>query len=77
MKKKKIISVLAIIAIAAFSFIKANKSEELSDVVLRNIEALADNELAYNEYICYGTGKVTCPYSGLKVAGYYIKRNIE
>ena len=49
----------------------------MSDITMANIEALADEELAYNEYFCYGTGKVTCPYSGQQVAGYFIRRNIK
>lgn len=73
MKIRNIMFTLAIIAIAAFSFIKANGSEKLSDVALANIEALADNEGAENQYYCYGTGSVRCPYSGKLVAG-YIKR---
>ena len=53
MKIRNIMFTLAIIAIAAFSFIKANGSEKLSDVALANIEALADNEGSDNWY-CVG-----------------------
>ena len=74
--KKNIMLVMATIIVATFFLTKVNKEEKMSDLTLANIEALANNEFD-NGYFCYGTGKVTCPYSGLKVAGYYIKRNIE
>ena len=75
--KKNIMLVMAVIIVATFFLTKANKEEKMSDIVLANVEALANNELADNQYFCYGVGKVTCPYSGKQVAGYYIKRNIE
>ena len=67
---------MATIIVATFFLTKVNKEEKMSDLTLANIEALANNEFD-NGYFCYGTGKVTCPYSGQQVAGYYIKRNIE
>ena len=69
--------VMATITVATFLLINVNEEEKMSDIALANIEALADNELADNQYYCYGVGKVTCPYSGEQVAGYYIRRNIE
>ena len=75
--KKNIMLVMATIIVATFFLTKANKEEKMSDITMANIEALADEELAYNEYFCYGTGKVICPYSGQRVAGYIIRRNIE
>ena len=74
--KKNIMFVMAVIIVATLFLIKENREENISDITLANIEALANDEFD-NGYFCYGTGKVTCPYSGLKVAGYYIKRNIE
>ena len=74
--KKNIMLVMATIIVATFFLTKVNKEEKMSDLTLANIEALANNEFD-NGYFCYGTGKVTCPYSGQQVAGYYIKRNIE
>ena len=68
---------MATITVATFLLINVNEEEKMSDIALANIEALADNELADNQYYCYGVGKVTCPYSGEQVAGYYIRRNIE
>ena len=75
--KKSIMYVMAIITVSTFLLIEVCKEEKMSDIVLANVEALADNELADNQYYCYGVGKVTCPYSGEQVAGYYIRRNIE
>lgn len=74
--KKNIMFVMATIIVATFFLMKENREENISDITLENIEALANNEFD-NGYFCYGTGKVTCPYSGQQVAGYYIKRNIE
>lgn len=67
---------MATIIVATFFLTKVNREEKMSDLTLANIEALANNEFD-NGHFCYGTGKVTCPYSGQQVAGYYIKRNIE
>ena len=74
--KRNIMFVMAVIIVATLFLIKENKEENISDITLANIEALAKDEFD-NGYFCYGTGKVTCPYSGQQVAGYYIKRNIE
>lgn len=74
--KKNIMLVMAIIIVATFFLIKGNREENISDITLANIEALANDEFD-NGYFCYGTGKVTCPYSGQQVAGYFIRRNIE
>ena len=73
---RNIMFVMAVIIVATLFLIKENKEENISDITLANIEALANDEFD-NGYFCYGTGKVTCPYSGQQVAGYYIKRNIE
>ena len=75
--KKNIMFVMVTITVAAFLLVKVNKKEKMSDIALANVEALANNELADNQYNCYGVGKVTCPYSGEQVAGYYIKRNLK
>ena len=74
--KRNIMFVMAVIIVATLYLIKENKEENISDITLANLEALANDEFD-NGYFCYGTGKVTCPYSGQQVAGYYIKRNIE
>ena len=75
--KKNIMLLMATIIVATHLLIEANKEEKMSDIVLANVEALANNELEDNQYFCYGVGKVTCPYSGKQVAGYYIRRNIK
>ena len=74
--KKNIMLVMATITVATFLSIKVNKEEKMSDIALANVEALANNEFD-DGYFCYGTGKVTCPYSGQQVAGYYIRRNLK
>ena len=74
--KKIIMLVMATITVATFLIVEVNKEEKMSDIALANVEALANNEFEPG-YICYGTGKVTCPYSGQQVAGYYKRRNIE
>ena len=74
--KKNIMLVMATIIVATFFLMKENREENISDITLENIEALANNEFD-NGYFCYGTGKVICPYSGQQVAGYFIRRNIE
>lgn len=75
--KKNIMLVMATIIVATFFLTKVNREEKMSDLTLANIEALANNELEDNQYFCYGVGKVTCPYSGKQVAGYYIRRNLK
>ena len=77
MKKKNIMLAMAIIALSTFSFTKVNKKEKPSVIVLANIEALADNEGDENQYYCYGTGNVLCPYSGKLVAGYIKRYNLK
>ena len=74
--KKIIMLVMATITVATFLIVEVNKEEKMSDIALANVEALANNEFD-DGYFCYGTGKVTCPYSGQQVAGYYIRRNLK
>lgn len=77
--KKNLIYVLTFFAVATALFLKANLGTQryMSDIALANVEALASSEININEYVCYGEGKVVCPYSGQMVAGYYKKRNLE
>ena len=74
--KKIIMFVAAIIFVASILLTKVNKKEKMSDITLANVEALAQTEDS-NHYICYGTGKVTCPYTGQQVAGYFKRLNLE
>ena len=69
--------VTAIIIVATILAIKAERTKPMSDIALANVEALADNEGAENQYYCYGTGSVRCPYSGKLVAGYIKRYNLK
>lgn len=77
--KKNPIYALTFAVVATALFLKANSGtlKDMSDIALANVEALASSEININEYVCYGEGKVVCPYSGQMVAGYYKKRNLE
>ncbi|MBR5541008.1 MAG: NVEALA domain-containing protein [Bacteroides sp.] len=75
--KKNIMYATAIIIVATILAIKAERTKPMSDIVLANVEALADNEGAENQYYCYGTGSVRCPYSGKLVAGYIKRYNLK
>ena len=66
----------AIIIVATILAIKAESRKPMSDIALANVEALADNE-GENQYYCYGTGSVRCPYSGKLVAGYIKRYNLK
>ena len=74
--KKNIMYATAIIIVATILAIKAERTKPMSDIVLANVEALANGEFEAG-YICYGTGKVICPYSGEMVAGYYKRRSLK
>ena len=76
---KRLTYSIAVVTATTIFFLKANKQpeERLSDLVLANVEALAQSEIGSNEYICIGTGQVVCPGSGKLVATYYKKRNLE
>ncbi len=72
MKMLKNIYVLIIIACFVASFwMISTKQMEQSDFLLRNVEALA-NEEGQNRYVCVGEGKVTCPVTGKGVRVVYI-----
>lgn len=63
MKKKVIYSVITAIAIATgvWNIYLNQESNKLSDLALRNIEALAHDEI---DVVCYGIGEVYCPIDG-------------
>ena len=66
------IYVFIIIACSVASFwMISTKQMEQSDFLLRNVEALA-NEEGLNRYVCVGVGKVTCPVTGKGVRVVYI-----
>lgn len=64
--KKKILffSLLLVAAFASFQF--SNKHENLNDLMLENIEALASDEWE-GRINCIGTGTVDCPINHVKV----------
>ena len=74
--KKNIMYATAIIIVATILAIKAERTKPMSDIALANVEALANGEFEPG-YICSGTGKVICPYSGEMVAGYYKRRSLK
>lgn len=65
MKKKILLfSLLLVAAFASFQF--SNKHENLNDLMLENIEALASDEWE-GRINCIGTGTVDCPINHMKV----------
>ena len=71
MKILKTIYVLIIVACSVVSFFGVStKQTEQSDFLLRNVEALA-NEEGQNQYLCLGEGNVTCPVTGKGVRVVY------
>ena len=64
MKIRKSIYALIIVVCSVISSraISTNQTEQ-SDFLLRNVEALA-NEEGQNRYVCIGEGNVTCPVTG-------------
>lgn len=71
MKILKYIYVFMLVVCSAFSFwVVNNNRTEQSDFLLRNVEALA-NEEGQNKYYCIGEGKEICPITGYKVRVVY------
>ena len=72
MKILKNIYVLIVVACSVASFWKVTTwQSEQSDFLLRNVEALA-NEEGDNKYLCLGEGEVICPFTGKGVRKVYI-----
>lgn len=72
MKILKNIYVLIVVACSVVALWVVNtKHTEQSDFLLRNVEALA-NEEGQNRYLCIGEGNVTCPVTGKGVRVVYI-----
>ena len=61
MKKKMmgIIAIVAIAAVAGYNVYVSQSNAKLSNLALNNIEALADNEDTTN-HACYGYGDIDC-----------------
>lgn len=71
MKILKTIYVLIIVACSVVSFFGVStKQTEQSDFLLRNVEALA-NEEGQNKYYCIGEGNEICPITGYRVRAVY------
>ena len=66
MKKKILFVGLLLAAVAAVSFQSYLGKNELGDLMLENIDALADSEWGDN-VVCFGTGSVDCPITHVKV----------
>ena len=66
--KHRFFFMAALVAAAAIAFVyhlRADQQQATDEVMLRNIEALADNE--YDNVRCLGTGCLDCPKSEKKV----------
>lgn len=72
MNKMKIIylSLIALFAVCGIKVV-SGQQETLSDLQLRNVEALANEEKG-DYYICIGEGNELCPTTGKRVKGVYI-----
>ncbi|WP_373175473.1 NVEALA domain-containing protein [Bacteroides eggerthii] len=63
--KLLIVGSLLMVVTATYFYVNSEKSE-LSDLLLKNVEALADNE--YDSTVsCLGRGSVDCPHTNVKV----------
>lgn len=66
MRKIEVISIVTFLVISALSLYKLNTKRIVpSEFLLRNVEALAIEE--GNQYMCIGSGTLTCPVTGMKV----------
>ena len=66
--KKRFFFMATLVAAAAIAFVhhsRTNQQPVSDEVMLRNIEALADDE--YDNVHCLGTGCLDCPISEKKV----------
>ena len=71
MKILKTFYAVIIIAGSVVSFwVVSTRHTEQSDFLLRNVEALA-NEEGMNRYVCVGEGNGICPVTGKKVRVVY------
>lgn len=69
MKRINILLVLLFVSVMSFNVWQNTKSKKLlSDLVLVNVEALAQGETASGTYKCYGSGDLDCAGTGIKVA---------
>lgn len=66
MKTKLLIVGSLLIVVTATYFCVNSEKAELSDLLLKNVEALADNEYD-STTSCLGSGSVDCPFINVKV----------
>lgn len=71
----KVILFLAVISASSYFWYSANTSLCVNDLLLQNIEALANDENPSN-VSCGGTGSVNCPINGVKVKYVFEMRSI-
>lgn len=65
MNKVKVISAICLCAGIAFAYLYSNQTEEYSDMVLSNVEALADDSEGNSQpYDCSFEGGVKCISGG-------------
>lgn len=77
MKKKILFIGLFLMAVAAVSVQSYSEKNKLGNLMLENIDALADSEWG-DTAVCFGTGSVDCPINHVKVEfvmeGYSLER---
>lgn len=66
-RKMKLLGILAVSAIAILGYAETTHSENLDNLLLENIEALAAGESGINSR-CFGSGSVVCPINKEGVA---------
>ena len=64
--KMKIILVSVAVVVSIIGYCKIHQSENLNTLLLKNVEALADDE-DFGRIDCFGLGSVDCPITHIKV----------
>lgn len=65
MNKVKMISAICLCAGIAFAYLYSNQTEEYSDMILSNVEALASDDENIEEFNrCRFDGPIKCPEGG-------------
>lgn len=65
MKRKVLLATLLLVVVLSVTFQLHSRKNHLDDLLLKNIEALADNETVNRG--CFGSGSVDCPAGHIKV----------
>lgn len=66
-RKMKLLGILAVSAIAILGYAETTHSENLDNLLLENIEALAASESEVDGR-CDGSGSIVCPFTSQGVA---------